>query len=114
MLFRSGARVALFGRKINNAENPLAFIEFLRRIVEREITPEEAVKAYHGVLQSLGVTPHRTLADDLQLTASATSYGGSGGSGKRITKPDGALASAKPESNSLTDQLARIRKRFGE
>ncbi|MEO6741779.1 MAG: hypothetical protein ABIP20_16160, partial [Chthoniobacteraceae bacterium] len=62
---KHGARVALFGRKINNAENPLAFIEFLRRIVEHEITPEEAVKAYHGVLQSLGVTPHRSLADDL-------------------------------------------------
>ncbi|MEO6739656.1 MAG: hypothetical protein ABIP20_05350, partial [Chthoniobacteraceae bacterium] len=111
---KHGARVALYGRKINNAENPLAFIEFLRRIVEHEITPEEAVKAYHGVLQSLGVTPHRSLADDLQLTSSATSYGGSGGAKKTIVKPDGAPALAKPESNSLTDQLARIRKRFGE
>ena len=29
-----GAKVALFGRKINNAENQLAFVQFLRLIVE--------------------------------------------------------------------------------
>ena len=29
-----GARVALFGRKINNAENQLAFVQFLRLIVD--------------------------------------------------------------------------------
>src|SRR6202023_3866102 len=56
-----GARVALFGRKINNAENQLAFIHFLRLIADGEIGPEEAVKAYHGVLQQLGIKPHRTL-----------------------------------------------------
>ena len=33
-----GARVALFGRKINNAENQLAFIHFLRLIADGEIT----------------------------------------------------------------------------
>ena len=32
-----GARVALFGRKINNAENQLAFIRFLRLIADGEI-----------------------------------------------------------------------------
>ena len=111
---KHGARVALYGRKINNAENPLAFIEFLRRIVECEITPEEAVKAYHGVLQSLGIAPHRSLADDLQFTSGATSYGGSGGGKKTIVKPEDAPSAAKLASNSLTDQLARIRKRFGE
>src|SRR5262245_8571729 len=56
-----GARVALFGRKINNAENQLAFIHFLRLIADGEVGPEEAVKAYHGVLQQLGVKPHRSL-----------------------------------------------------
>ncbi len=110
-----GARVALYGRKINNAENPLAFIEFLRRIVEHEITPEEAVKAYHGVLQSLGTTPHRSLADDLLLTPSVTSYGGSAAK-KTIVKLDGAPAAAELKSGvpNLEAQLARIRKRFGE
>src|SRR5262245_51779468 len=62
-----GARVALFGRKINNAENQLAFIQFLRLIADGEITPEEGVRAYHGVLHKLGVQPHRTLEADLVL-----------------------------------------------
>ena len=54
-----GARVALFGRKINLSEHPLAFIEMLRRIVDHEITAEEAVKAYHDALRTLGITPRR-------------------------------------------------------
>jgi len=112
---KHGARVALFGRKINHAENPLAFIEMLRRIVEGAISPEEAVKAYHGVLQSLGIPAHRSLAEDMTLTSAATSYGGSGGSKKTITKPDGAPASAdsKTSSGRVAEQLARIRQRFG-
>ncbi len=72
-----GARAALFGRKINNAECQLAFVEFLRRIVDGEISPEEAVRAYHGVLQRLGMRPHRSLADDMQLHSGVMSYGGS-------------------------------------
>ena len=71
---KHGARVALFGRKINHSEHPLAFIEFLRRIVDGEIAPTEAVKAYHAVLEKLGVKPHRRLTQDLQLTTTALSY----------------------------------------
>src|SRR5207344_1471218 len=59
-----GARVALFGRKINNAENQLAFIRFLRLIADGEIRPEEAVRAYHGVLERLGIRPQRSLEED--------------------------------------------------
>ena len=73
-----GARAALFGRKINNAEHQLTFIQFLRLIADGEISPEEAVRAYHGVLQGLGIRPHRPLAKDMQLASDATSYGGSG------------------------------------
>lgn len=73
-----GARVALFGRKINHAENQLAFIRFLRLIADGEITPEEAVRAYHGVLQKLGIKPHRSLAEDMQLQTGIMSYGGNG------------------------------------
>lgn len=71
-----GARVALFGRKINNAEQQLAFIEMLRLITDGRLTPEEAVRAYHGVLQGKGIKPHRRLEDDLKLTDQAMSYGG--------------------------------------
>src|SRR5262249_45114181 len=73
-----GARVALFGRKINNAENQLAFIHFLRLIADGEISAEEAVRAYHGVLQKLGIRPHRSLDDDLQLQTNVMNYGGNG------------------------------------
>jgi hypothetical protein len=71
-----GARVALFGRKINNAENQLAFVHFLRLIVDGRIGPVEAVRAYHAVLEKLKLRPHRSLDDDLRLTDQAMSYAG--------------------------------------
>ncbi len=73
-----GARVALFGRKINNAENQLAFIRFLRLIADGEIEAEEAVRAYHGVLQKLGIKPYRSLAEDMALQTGVMRYGASG------------------------------------
>jgi hypothetical protein len=72
-----GARVALYGRKINNAEHQLAFIEMLRMITDGKISPEEAVRAYHGVLQAKKIKPHRTLEQDSQATDQAMSYDGS-------------------------------------
>jgi hypothetical protein len=80
-----GARIALFGRKINNAENQLAFVQFLRLIVDGVIGPVEAVKAYHAVLAKLGLRPHRPLEDDLKLQAMAMSYGGTR---TTVTKPE--------------------------
>jgi hypothetical protein len=69
-----GARVALFGRKINNAEHQLAFIEMLRLITEGKVSPEEAVRAYHGVLQAKHIQPKLPLEKDLELTDQAMSY----------------------------------------
>lgn len=71
---KHGAKVALFGRKINHAENQLAFIEFLRHIVDGVISPEEAVRAYHAVLQRLSIRPLRPLEEDLQITPTQFSY----------------------------------------
>jgi hypothetical protein len=71
---KHGARVALFGRKINLSESPLAFIEFLRRVVDDEISPTDAVRAYHGVLQQSGIQPHRDLEQDLQPTVDTTAH----------------------------------------
>ena len=71
-----GARVALFGRKINNAEHQLAFIEMLRLITDGRISPEEAVRAYHGVLQGKNIKPKLPLERDLELTDLSMSYGG--------------------------------------
>lgn len=78
-----GGRVALYGRKINNAEHQLAFIEMLRLITQGEISPEEAVRAYHGVLQARNIKPHRSLEADLQATDQAMSY--DGGAVRRAT-----------------------------
>ena len=72
-----GAKVALFGRKINNAEHQLAFIECLRRIVDGQVSAEEAVRVYHGALQGLGIKPYRTLDDDMALTNPVMSYASS-------------------------------------
>jgi len=72
-----GARAALFGRKINNAEHQLTFIQFLRWIADGQITATEAVAAYHGALQGMGIRPHRSLDDDMRLTSGAVGYSGS-------------------------------------
>ncbi len=103
-----GARAALYGRKINGAENQMAFIEFLRLLADGEIGPVEAVKAYHGVLQKLGIRPYRPLEKDLEATATASSYGGGGGARPRgaavVTGNAPAPSSGKPgEGESLTD-----------
>jgi hypothetical protein len=92
-----GAKVALYGRKINNAENQLAFIEFLRHIVDGCISPEEAVRAYHAVLERLEIRPHRSLEDDLQLQTNVMSY--ATGSGKTFSIPS---AAPKPAVASST------------
>src|SRR4051812_188998 len=71
-----GARAALYGRKINNAEHQLTFVSFLRLLADGQISAEEATRAYHGELQKLRIKPIRDLKDDLQLTTTATSYSG--------------------------------------
>jgi len=70
-----GARVALYGRKINNAEHQLTFVRYLRLVADDEIAPDEAVRAYHGDLERLGIRPYRSLQDDLKRTPASTSYG---------------------------------------
>lgn len=128
-----GARVALFGRKINNAEHQMAFIEMLRLITDGKISPEEAVRAYHGVLQGKGIKPHRVLEDDLKLTDQAMSYAGGAKRGSSAVTgtssstettgaPQGAwpkLADGLPDFARMTSgqrleyDQARLRRRFG-
>jgi hypothetical protein len=90
-----GARVALFGRKINNAENQLAFVRFLRLIADGDIGAEEAVRAYHGVLQRLGIKPYRTLEEDMTLQTNVMSYGGNGVTISVPTSSNGRQAPAQ-------------------
>jgi hypothetical protein len=65
---RFGARVALFGRKINLAEDPLAMVALMRNVADGSVTPAEAVKAYHSTLGKGGISPTRSLADDSIVT----------------------------------------------
>jgi hypothetical protein len=65
---KHGARIALFGRKINHAEHQLAFIEMLRLITDGKVSPEEAVRAYHGSLQGRKIKPKLPLEKDLEWT----------------------------------------------
>ncbi len=87
-----GARVALYGRKINNAEHQLTFIRYLRWIADDEIEPREAVRAYHADLAKLGIQPYRSLDQDLQQTETVASYAGA-------SKPLPAAASSAPRSS---------------
>jgi hypothetical protein len=96
-----GARAALFGRKINQAENQLAFVRFLRLLADGELTAEDAVAAYHATLRKLGIQPHRSLEDDMQLRTGIMSYGGSSQTIvdlKVPRKPESAPAAAVPDT----------------
>jgi len=99
-----GARVALYGRKINNAEHQLAFIEMLRFITQGKISPEEAVHAYHGVLQAKGIKPNRPLENDLKITDQAMSYDGSAVRRSTVEIRNNPLA--KPAAQTTTSSTS--------
>jgi hypothetical protein len=98
---KHGARVALFGRKINNAEHQLAFVEMLRLITDGKITPEEAVRAYHGVLQAKNIKPKLPLEKDLELTDQAMSYDSRAKAGSTVTIRNNPLANQTTASATI-------------
>jgi hypothetical protein len=65
---KSGAKVALFGRKINQAESPLDLVSLFRPVLQGDIKPGEAVKAYHARLAAKNLKPRRKLEDDFAIT----------------------------------------------
>ena len=65
---KSGARVALFGRKIKLAESPLDLVAHFRPVLEGDLTPAEGVKSYHATLAKKGLKPVRSLEDDNRIT----------------------------------------------
>jgi hypothetical protein len=72
----SGARAALFGRKINTSEHQLTFVKYLRAIADGQLKSADAVKSYHADLEKLKIKPTRALKDDLQSSSTATAYSG--------------------------------------
>src|SRR5262249_29558991 len=70
-----GARVALFGRKINLAEAPLAIVALMRDVADGSVAPAEAVRAYHAEISKKGLTPARPLEEDLKITEAVLKNG---------------------------------------
>ncbi len=101
---KHGARVALFGRKINNAEHQLAFIEMLRLITDGKVSPEEAVRAYHGVLQGKRIKPKLPLEKDLELTDQSMSYHASSAARSVVTIPHNPLSRTAAPQNKGGDR----------
>ena len=66
-----GARVALFGRKINLAESPLDMVHFMRAVADGDLKPSEAVAAYHDALKKQDIVAYRELGKDLAITEAA-------------------------------------------
>ena len=65
---RHGARVALFGRKIQRAESQLDLVGLMRPVLRGELNPADAVRAYHDALAKAEITPQRSLEADLEVT----------------------------------------------
>lgn len=64
----AGARVALFGRKIQRAESQLDLVRLMRPVLERKLSPADAVRAYHEALSAASIQPARPLDVDLEVT----------------------------------------------
>lgn len=62
-----GGRVALFGRRIKVADDPVAFTELLRAVAENQILPDDACREYHSRMDAAGITPSKSLEDDLTI-----------------------------------------------
>lgn len=72
---RAGARVSLFGRKVQRAESQLDLLGVMRSVVSGKLTPEQGVANYHETLRSKGIEPTRSLEQDQHITESVLAIG---------------------------------------
>ena len=63
-----GARVALFGRKINLSEDQDSMVSTMRKVVEDDLSSLEGVKFYHDSLAKKNLKPDNSLEADSELT----------------------------------------------
>ena len=47
----------------------------MRRVIEDDVSSEDAVKAYHDYLEKNGLRPKKPLAEDLEITDPALKMG---------------------------------------
>ena len=74
----------------------------LRLITEGKISAEEAVRAYHGILQAKSIKPKLALEKDLELTDQAMSYDGAATARSSVTVRNNPLARSSPATDSRT------------
>lgn len=65
---KAGARVALFGRKINLAESPIELVKLMRATLVGTMTPLEAANSYHDHLEKNNITAIRSRENDIIIT----------------------------------------------
>jgi hypothetical protein len=65
---KHGARVALFGRKIQRAESQADLVVQMRPVLRGGLSPADAVRTYHDVLAKAEIVAQRALEADLQVT----------------------------------------------
>ena len=102
-----GARVALYGRMINNSEHQSSFIRHLRLLADGEIDePAEAVRSYHATLAKLKIMPYRSLEDDLVSTLRQSAYGSKSGTpaSKHTSNVKSARQVASSSDNTTADE----------
>mgnify|MGYP001256937850 CR=1 FL=1 len=69
-----GARVALFGRKINLSEDQNTMVKTMKKVIHENLESEEAVKYYHDSLLKINIKPDRDLEKDIELTDPALKF----------------------------------------
>lgn len=113
-----GARVALYGRMINNSEHQPSFIQHLRWLADGDLDdPAEAVRSYHAGLGQLDIASYRSLEDDLSATSRGSAYGGDSRSTSDLPKARGvnpATVEVTPDfaSMSAKEKIAWNRSRL--
>ena len=60
--------MALFGRKIQRAESQLELVGLMPPVLRGELSPADAVRAYHEALAKAEIPAQRPLAADLEVT----------------------------------------------
>ena len=96
-----GARVALYGRMINNSEHQATFIQHLRHLADGEIKdPAEAVRSYHAALARLNITPYRSIEVDLASSLRQSAYGGTSKPARGTAKPRSTAKTAQPRNTA--------------
>jgi hypothetical protein len=81
----------------------------LRLITQGRVSPEEAVRAYHSILQAKGLKPKLPLDQDLQLTDQSMSYDGAAARRATVVVPRAeasTIAKRRPDNDGVKTAAA--------